>query len=512
MIPLFKVFMADNVSQKLEPVLKSGYITQGPKVEEYEDALKKWFNYPHILSLNSATSGLTLALRLLNLKEGDEVLCTPLTCTATNWPVLTNNLNIKWVDVDPDTCNMDLQDLENKITNTTKAIIVVHWGGCPIDIRRLNIIRDTYNIPVIEDCAHAFGSRFGGKYIGTHGNIAVFSTQAIKHLTTGDGGLIFLPNKELYERAKLLRWYGISREKRSGGGDFRMEPDVAEWGYKFHMNDINATIGLTNLPYIKKNIEYTQDYVVEYYDNVICELQNISQIDIHFDSYPSYWLYTIKVPRKYEFIKYMKKYGIMVSQVHNRNDTHSCVAKYKTELPQLDELEKQIVCIPCGWWLSEKDCEYIMDKVILWDKNYEKYMDFHIRPIQPTDLSYIDVIKQLYNVSNKISSKEFQKKLEEINQQSTDSIYVMENNGVIIATAKLLIEKKIFDNVGHIEDVVVDKEWRGIGLGKMMVEKLVDIAKENNCYKIVLNANDSLSKFYTSCGFDNDGGLFTKRF
>jgi dTDP-4-amino-4,6-dideoxygalactose transaminase/predicted GNAT family N-acyltransferase len=513
MIPLFKVFMAKEVSTKLEPVLLSGYITQGQKVEEYEIALKRWFNYyPYILSLNSATSGLTLALRLLNLQPGDEVLCTPLTCTATNWPVLANHLRIKWVDVDPETCNMDLKDLERKITDTTKAILFVHWGGCPIDMNKINTIRDTYNIPVIEDCAHAFGAKFGGKYIGTHGNIAVFSTQAIKHLTTGDGGLIFLPNQELYYRAKLLRWYGISREKRSGvgsKGDFRMEPDVVEWGYKFHMNDINATIGLTNLPYIQNHINHAQR-IAEYYDEVIYNLDNISSLETSYSS--SYWLYTIKVPKKPLFIKYMKKYGIMVSQVHNRNDTHSCVEEFMTPLPQLDQLEKEIVCIPCGWWVSMDECETIVKRLEWWDTNYKEYDDFVARPLQPTDVSYIDLIKQLYKVDTDITTDVFENKLLEINKQSNNSIYVIENAGEIIATAKLLVENKIFDSVGHIEDVVVDAEWRGLGLGKMLIEKLVEIAKESGCYKIVLSAKTDLTEFYIKCGFDNEGNLFTIRF
>jgi dTDP-4-amino-4,6-dideoxygalactose transaminase len=184
MIPLFKVFMNNNMEPVLN-TLNSGMITQSQKVEEFESKLKEWFDYKNILTVNSATSGLTLALRLLNLKEGDEVLCTPLTCFATTCSVLANKLKIKWVDVDVNTCNMDLDDLKYKISSSTKAILVVHWGGSPIDLDKLkNIAGD---IPIIEDCAHAFGAEYNGKKIGCHENIAVFSLQAIKHLTTGDG-------------------------------------------------------------------------------------------------------------------------------------------------------------------------------------------------------------------------------------------------------------------------------------------------------------------------------------
>jgi dTDP-4-amino-4,6-dideoxy-D-glucose/dTDP-4-amino-2,4-dideoxy-beta-L-xylose transaminase len=154
----------------------------------------------------------------IGLEDGDEVLTTPLTCTATNWPILANNFNIKWVDIDPETLNMDLDDLARKITPKTKAIFVVHWGGYPLDLDRLEEIQNHANRlygfkpAIIEDCAHAMGSKYKGKLIGTHGNICTFSLQAIKHITSGDGGLLFVPHDELYKRGKLLRWYGIDRD------------------------------------------------------------------------------------------------------------------------------------------------------------------------------------------------------------------------------------------------------------------------------------------------------------
>jgi len=502
MIPLFKVFMDVGVSDNLESVLSSGYISQGSKVEEYEKEIKKWFNYEHILSLNSATSGITLALRLLNLSPGDEVLATPLTCVATNFPILANHLDIKWVDVDPRTCNMDLYDLEHKITPNTKAIVIVHWGGYPVNMDELNRIRDTYNIPIIEDCAHAFGAKYNQKYIGTHGNIAVFSTQAIKTLTTGDGGLIFLPNMELYERAKLLRWYGISRELRSSVIDFRMESDILEWGYKMHMNDINATIGISNLPWIHQLLERSRE-IADYYNNEIDKLNNISYIGYPSDQncyMSSYWLYTIRVPNKSSFIQYMKKNNICTSQVHNRNDLHSCVSTYRVPLLQLDEIEKNIVCIPCGWWVSNEQCEYIIDRLKWWDINYNK--EFIIRPIKDTDISYLTLLNKY------MSHSQFEKRLRKMD----GVIYVMiDNDNTVIAAAKLMIEKKLFDPVAHIEDVLVSEDYRSMGLGTVLVSNLVEIAKDYKCYKIILSAKESLTPFYEKCGFVNDGIAFTKR-
>ena len=194
-IPLFKVFMAppEELDGPLLSVIHSGKVTQGPKVEEFEAALREYFSHQHVLTLNSATSGLHLALHLLQKADGpnwpglqpevDEVLTCPLTCTATNWPILANRLRIKWVDADPKTANMCLDDLEAKLSPTTKVIMIVHWGGVPANLDRIARIQQTCFqkfgfIPhVIEDCAHSMGAEHQGRKLGTHGNICVYSLQ-----------------------------------------------------------------------------------------------------------------------------------------------------------------------------------------------------------------------------------------------------------------------------------------------------------------------------------------------
>ena len=264
MIPLFKVFMSEDVIKPVNKVLRSGYVTQGKQVEKYETALKEFLGNPFLLTLNSATAGLTLALRLLKNKDEifewpgfddttDIVLTPALTCFATTAAVLSNNVKIRWLDADLDTANICLDDVKRKLNEHTKVIYLVHWGGMPVDLDALDKICEEHKVKygfkpmVVEDCAHAFGAEFNGKKLSSHGNICVYSTQAIKHLTTGDGGIITFPHESLYNRCKLLRWYGIDREKRNyKGKDFRLENDIMEWGYKFHMNDINATLGLYN--------------------------------------------------------------------------------------------------------------------------------------------------------------------------------------------------------------------------------------------------------------------------
>ena len=212
MIPLFKVHMPESVMDPLKAVLMSGYIGQGTKVDEFEKALVPWIGHPNILSLNSGTSALYLALKLAGVGYEDEVISTPMTCMASNTPIMDHKAKIVWADIDPWTGNIDPVDVERKITARTKAVMAVHWGGYPCEIDELLRVTKKYGIPLIEDAAHAFGAVYRGRKIGALSQFTCFSFQAIKHLTTVDGGALVASTNEGYRRGKLLRWYGIDRE------------------------------------------------------------------------------------------------------------------------------------------------------------------------------------------------------------------------------------------------------------------------------------------------------------
>jgi len=376
-ILLFKVFMAPTAAEEVGKVLNSGFIGQGPKVDEFESNLKTFLDRDYVVTLNSGTSGLHLALNLLKkqvgnrnsenywpgIQEEDEVLATALTCTASNFPILANGLKIKWVDIDKTTLNMDLDDLERKITRKTKAIVLVHWGGYPNDLDRIKSIQEKakklygFKPAVIEDCAHAFGSKYKGNNLGDHGNIAMYSFQAIKHITSIDGGLLILPHQDLLNRAKLQRWYGIDRE--SNHKDFRCEADIEEWGFKFHMNDICATVGIENLKHANTIIKKHQENA-KYYDENLKGVKGVTLLERHSDRESAFWIYTMLVENRNGFYKWMKECNITVSQVHERNDKHTCVKEYISPLPTLDRTIGKIVSIPVGWWVTTEQLEYIV--------------------------------------------------------------------------------------------------------------------------------------------------------
>ena len=277
-------------------------------------------------------------------------------------PILERGADIVWADINPHDANIDPDDVERKITPKTRAIICVDWGGYPCDLERLMDIAEANGIYLIEDACHAIGASYKGARIGSISMFTCFSFQAIKHLTTVDGGALTLAGgsaamAELhYRRGRLIRWYGIDRD--TPRTDFRCEDNIAEFGYKFHMNDINATIGIHNFPHID---EIVHKHVAnsDYYNHQY--IPGLSRIIPHDLAYSSQWIHTIHVEDQSGFMRMMKEKGIMVSRVHERNDKHSCVSQFKTNLPGVDKYVSTMMCIPNGWWIDHETREYIVD-------------------------------------------------------------------------------------------------------------------------------------------------------
>ncbi|MFI9387111.1 DegT/DnrJ/EryC1/StrS family aminotransferase [Kutzneria sp. NPDC052558] len=367
MIPLFQTPMSELAAAAAADVLSSGQIGQGAKVAEFERRLAEQIGNPRVATVSSATAGLHLALHLVTGGVGrghdpdGEVLTTPLTMEATNWAILANGLRIRWVDIDPATLNVDLDDLARKISPRTRAIMVVHFAGYPVDLDRLDAILDEaetrfgFRPTVIEDAAHGWGATYQGRPLGTHGNVTVFSFQAVKHLTTGDGGLVVLPNDELWERARLLRWFGVDRT----ADRLRNPPDVTEWGFKFHMTDINAAIGLANLEWSGQVVARHRANAA-FYDRELADVPGLQLTERRPDRESSYWIYPMKVDRRDAFMKRMDDAGVMVSNVHERNDLHTTVRDYAALLPGLDRVARNIVCVPVGSWVTDEQREHIV--------------------------------------------------------------------------------------------------------------------------------------------------------
>jgi len=356
MIPLVKTNIPprEKLMPELEKVLYSGYVSQGEQVENFERALEKYIGSGHSLSLNSGTAALHIALILAGVKQGDEVISTALTAEPTNVAIKMVGANIKYADIDFHTGNISPASIEENITHATKAIMVVDYAGIPVDVKNIQQISKKYNIPVIHDAAHAIGAKFNGLKTGNHFPYTIFSFQAIKHLTTIDGGMLQIASEEEYEKAKLIRWFGIDKKLS------RLDNNIQFQGYKYHMNNVNATIGLVQLA----DIDTIVNAHVEngkYFDRALQNISGIELIKYYPDSEPSYWLYTLKVENRDGFIKKLAENGIMASELHKRNDLHDYLNDFKQYLPSLDNFYSKLIHIPCGWWIGKEEREQIVE-------------------------------------------------------------------------------------------------------------------------------------------------------
>ncbi len=363
-IPLFKVFMPESVIEPLREVLLSGYVGEGPRVQEFEGRLAPWFGNSNVLALNNGTAALQLALRLSNVGYGDEVISTPMTCCATNEPILALGGKVVWADINPWTGNIDPRSVAEKITRKTKAIMCVHWGGYPCDLDELNAVAGEHGIRLIEDACHAFGATYRGRPIGSHSDFACFSFQAIKQMTTVDGGALVCKSSTDCERGRRLRWYGIDRRRK--GKDLRCEADIEEFGYKFHMNDVTAAIGLEQLKYVG-DIIARQRRNAAHFDRAFSHLTAVRPLRYETDRSSSYWLYSLRVRDRARFTHYMERAGITVSQVHARNDLHAIFRDSRADLPGVDAFTAEQLSIPVGWWLSEQDMSNIIAALLQYE-------------------------------------------------------------------------------------------------------------------------------------------------
>ncbi|CAF3489581.1 unnamed protein product [Fusarium graminearum] len=236
-LPFSKAEIDEDTIADVGHVLRSGWLTNGPKVEEFEKMLSDYFGGRQVRTFNSGTSSLEIGLRVAGIRPGDHVITTPISWVATANVILAIGATPVFADIDRKTRNIDLEQVEKAITQRTKAIIPVHLAGRPVDMDRLYDIAKKHNLRVVEDAAQAIGSTWKGKRIGSFGDIVSFSFQATKNITTGEGGCLVLNDEKEAALAEKLRFQGMVRSGYDG-----MEVDVL--GGKHNMNEIAATIGL----------------------------------------------------------------------------------------------------------------------------------------------------------------------------------------------------------------------------------------------------------------------------
>lgn len=359
MIPMFRPYMSEKVGPAVAEMLKSAWIGQGPVVDRVEKKFERMFNAPHALTLNSCTSAIHLALVLANVKDGDEVITTPMTCSATNIPILYQRAKPIFADIQRTSLNIDPKSIKKKLSPKTKAILIVHWAGYPCDMDEITQIAKEKEIPVIEDAAHALGAGYKGKYIGAISDFTCFSFQAIKQITSIDGGMLVSKDPQAHKRGRLLRWYGIDRTFK---GDIYWKFKVEEAGFKYHMNDVTATILSAQLDDIHK-VNSRRKEIVNRYRESLNDVPGLTLLERKDDRESGYWLFTILVERRKDFIKMMKDNDIQTHMVHVRCDVYPIFGGKRLELPAMNEVEPKYVSIPLHLALADDEVDKIITAI-----------------------------------------------------------------------------------------------------------------------------------------------------
>ncbi len=356
-IMLFYPHVPRKAIEAVTEVLQSRWIGQGPRVAQFEKEFEEKFGGAgKALAVGSGTDALHLAYILADLKEGDEVITPVFTCTATTIPFLYMGVKFRFADVDPATLNINVSHVRELVNEKTKAIVCVHYGGLPCDMDELMAIGAEYNIPVIEDAAHSLGATYKGKSIGQISPFTMFSFQAIKSITTGDGGMLIVQDHSMVAKAERIRWFGIDRSNKQKG---TWENDIWEVGYKYQMTDIGAAMGLAGLHEFDQTLAYRQN-LFQAYKRGLAGNKDINLIGAQAtDRTHAAWLCTAIVERRQDFMNKLRDHKIESGQVHYRNDRYTVLGGRRDDLPNMDAIEENYIVLPLHMHMGVKDVDYI---------------------------------------------------------------------------------------------------------------------------------------------------------
>lgn len=360
-IPLFGVANSTEIGKITLEVLNSGQLANGSYVDKFEKGIGDIINQRNVVSTHDMTSAMFLSLHLSGVQPGDDVLTTSFACLSTNSAIAHCGARPVWVDLDHKSINYNLEDLVNKITEKTKAIIVYHLAGYPLATKEIADICQTHNIKLIEDCNNALFAFYDDMHVGFYGDFSVYSFYPNRQLHTIEGGAIVCKSDDDAIRARRLRRFGIDVDLfRDVSGEIDSSADVGEIGWAYTMNNVSAAIGCAQLEYASGKSEITKQNALKLSQGIE-NLRKVELVKPLNDSSPSYWVLLLFVEDRDKVLHAMKAMGISVSILHQRNDRYGgFCGDGLFELPNLSSLQRAIMAIPCGWWLSDHDINYIV--------------------------------------------------------------------------------------------------------------------------------------------------------
>jgi perosamine synthetase len=362
-ISLFKANHAAASEAAVLDVLRSGQIAAGPKVGEFQHALSAWVGHGRAVTTDNMSSAMLLALHLLGVKAGDEVLTPAYTCLSSASPILHAGAQPRWVDVEPDSGLMDPKALEARFTPRTKACVVYHAAGYPARIREIAALCRDRNVPLVEDCNNALGATVDGERVGSLGDAAVYSFYPNRLLNAGEGGAVSFLDPAQADAALRLRRFGIPLTGfRDAMGEIDPHCDVPAIGWSAAMNQINSALGLAQLPDLAARLEATRARA----KTLTTRLRDLPGLDVvapGSGANPAYWGLLVQVRARDAVLAAIKREGVLASKLHHRLDTYSGFQSEAADLPGTANFLDQVIALPCGAWLTEADLDHMAQVV-----------------------------------------------------------------------------------------------------------------------------------------------------
>ncbi len=370
-VPYFVPWINNEDRKNVHKSLKQRWLTNGPILKKFENKFERYIDVKHSAGVGSATQALHLSMRALGIGPGDEVIVPTFTFAATANSVLYCGAKPVLTDVDYETFNINPIEIEQNITNKTKAIIPVHYGGQSCDMGEILTIAKKHNLKVIEDCAHALGSTFKNKRCGSIGLTGCFSFYPTKIITTGEGGMITTNSKSIFNKVNTLRSHGMSIQAKEREVTASWKYDIVELGYNYRLDEIRASLGLSQFSRIVK-INQKRIKIAQKYNKLIKKIKGLSIPIKKSDRNHIYHLYSIKVENEYpitrdQLFKKLAKKGIGTSvqylPLHLMSLYQNTYKNKKHDFPIANDLKNKVLCLPIYPQMTDKEIQYVVSNL-----------------------------------------------------------------------------------------------------------------------------------------------------
>jgi dTDP-4-amino-4,6-dideoxygalactose transaminase len=364
MIQLSKSSLSDLEKSAVMKVLDNEYLGMGVEVQKFEEELASFFGRPAVC-VSTGTAALHLALQAVGIKNGDEVLVQSLTYVASFQAISATGATPIACDVNPETLCLDLRDARKKLTKNTKAIMPVHYSGGVGELKQIYAFADKYGLRVIEDAAHAFGTQYMGTKVGGFGDIACFSFDGIKNITSGEGGCVVSEDKAILERVRNARLLGVEKDTENRYlGKRSWNFDVNSQGWRYHMSDIMASIGIQQLKRFDAFAKKRQSLAKEY-DKLLSDNDSIKLLNHNYDEVVPH-IYTIQLSKNLnrdKIVETLKNSGIQTGVHYLPNHLLSYYAD-SSKINNTEQIYQSLVSLPLHYDLLESDIKYICNKLL----------------------------------------------------------------------------------------------------------------------------------------------------